>query len=540
MKNALLHAETEKIYRPVVSIDALLSSLNSRQRKAATMDNQHALVLAGAGSGKTKTIVARAAYLIEQGALAHRIQILTFTRRAASEIVARVKDHLGERASGLRANTFHQWCSSLIHRAPAAFGRKNFSTIDRDDQVQLFRRLRGKTKQGDDNKLPNAAELCEIYSFARNTNQNLTKTLKNTFPDHLAIKDQIVPIMKGYQKKKQECNYLDFDDILYLVAQRLGESPEVCRWVGKQYDHLLVDEMQDTNPLQWAVLSPLKESCHLFCVGDDAQSIYGFRGADFRNVHSFQERIPDSVVLRLNKNYRSTQEILDVPNWLLAQSPLKYNKTLVAARGKGVRPQLHTFSNEWEESGWITKDILQRREDGDSWRDHMILTRTAYSARAVESSLIAAEIPYRFIGGTKLLESAHVRDVLSLLRIIGNPNDELAIMRYLTLFPGVGDVTAARAIDCFMGATTFESAVCMLQAEKKVPAAASAALVKTNRHRDNVAKAVTTAARMLEQILESKYRNQDWPNRRCDFELVAMILPPKNVLHTRRSSCWKQ
>ena len=505
-----------------MSLEKLLSSLNNRQRKAATMGDQHALVLAGAGSGKTKTIVSRAAYLIDQGVPANRIQILTFTRRSASEIVTRVKSHLGDQASQLHASTFHAWCMSLIRRAPRAFGAKGFSVIDRDDQVLLFKALRGKAK-GEVNKLPSAAQLCEIYSFARNTGQSLSQTIRLNNPDYLDVKALMAPILKGYEEKKQERHYLDYDDILDQVAQGMSQSPKVCEWVGKQYDHLLVDEMQDTNPLQWALLNPLKETCCLFCVGDDAQSIYGFRGADFKNVHSFQERVPDSVVLKLNKNYRSTQEILDVANWLLANSPLEYGKKLVAARGAGEKPQLHSFSNEREEGSWISNDILRRRNDGDNWRDHMILARTSFSARAIESSLLAAEIPYRFIGGVKLLESAHVRDVLSLLRIIGNPLDEIATMRYLALFPGVGDVTASRVTDRLMKVDTLDSAIALLQAEKKIPPAAVAALKKVHQHRNEVSRAITIAVRMLESVLESKYRNQDWPKRQHDFKLVAKL-----------------
>lgn len=507
-----------------MSLDTLLLSLNQHQRSAATINNQHALVLAGAGSGKTKTIVSRAAYLIAQGVPAHRIQILTFTRRSASEIVVRVKNHLGDQASQLRASTFHTWCISLIRRAPAVFGAKGFSVIDRDDQIQLFRVLRGKGNgKSKGSKLPTAAQLCDIYSFARNTGLSLTKTLTRNYPEYLDVKDQLVPVMKGYEEKKQNRHYLDYDDILDLVAQRIQQSPEVCQWVGAQYDHLLVDEMQDTNPLQWSLLNPLKESCCLFCVGDDAQSIYGFRGADFKNVHSFQERVPGSVVLKLTENYRSTQEILDVSNWLMSNSPLDYGKELVAARGAGERPQLHNFLNEWEESRWITEDILRRREDGDNWRDHMILARSAYSARAVESSLLAAEIPYKFIGGVKLLESAHVRDALSLLRIIGNPLDEIAIMRYLTLFPGVGEATANHAIDQLMQTGTLESAIAILRTEKKIPSAASAALLEVAQHRNNVAEAINVAVRNLESVLESKYRNQDWPKRQRDFKMVAKL-----------------
>jgi DNA helicase-2/ATP-dependent DNA helicase PcrA len=198
---------------------------------------------------------------------------------------------------------------SLIRMAPAAFGANGFSIIDREDQVQLFRGIRGRSKLKSVD-LPAPAQLCDIYSFVRNTCTSLSKALASNTPEFLEIKKHIAPLMKEYEDKKAERHYLDYDDILNLVAQRLNESPEVRNWVAKKYRHLLVDEMQDTNPLQWALLSPLIDTCKLFCVGDDAQSIYGFRGADFRNVHSFQERVPDAAVMKLTKNYRSTQEIL--------------------------------------------------------------------------------------------------------------------------------------------------------------------------------------------------------------------------------------
>ena len=505
-----------------MSLETILSSLNSRQRAAATMDDQNALVLAGAGSGKTKTITARAGYLITQGVRANRILILTFTRRAASEIVARVKSSLGKQAESLHASTFHSWCMSLIRRAPKAFGVKGFSMMTTEDQEMIFKALRSRFSEKA-RDLPTAAQLRSIYSYARNTNQTLTQTLKRNWPEYLESKADIVSILKGYENKKRRCHYIDYDDILSLVADGMEQSSAIRRWVGKQYDHVLVDEMQDTNPLQWSLLSPLQRDCSLFCVGDDAQSIYGFRGADFKNIHSFSERIPDSVVLKLTKNYRSTQEILDVSNWLLAQSQIPYNKRLVAARGRGFLPQLHDFSDEWAESEWITSDIRKRRTEGDNWRDHMILARTSFSARAIESSLIAADIPYRFIGGVKLLESAHVNDLLSLLRVIGNPRDEIAIMRYLKLFPGVGDVTATRVTDRLSREKNLDGVISALREERIIPSTAVAALTKVSRCRENVPKAITVAVCALKPVLQQKYRNQDWPKRQHDFTLIAKL-----------------
>jgi DNA helicase-2/ATP-dependent DNA helicase PcrA len=212
---------------------------------------------------------------------------MAFTRRAANEIVERVKMHLGDAAKGLNASTFHAWCMHLIHRAPQTFGCKGYTVIDEDDQLQLFKRVRGARQS---NELPDSRKIRDLYSLAR--------------------KKAIAEVMLGYEAKKRERRYLDYDDILDVVAQRIEDSPEARSWVASLYDHLLVDEMQDTNPLQWKLIEPLREHVTLYCVGDDAQSIYRFRGADFLNVHRFSERVQGSVTLRLEDNYRSTQEIL--------------------------------------------------------------------------------------------------------------------------------------------------------------------------------------------------------------------------------------
>ena len=504
-----------------MTIDSLLFELNEHQRIAATIPRQHALVLAGAGCGKTKTIVARAAFLISSGTPSHRIQILTFTRRAASEIVERVRMHLGDAAEGLRASTFHTWCISLIRRAPAAFGCKDYSVIDRDDQLQLFRVLRGKKTTS---KLPTAAQLCDLYSFARNTGLTLDATLTKNSPDSYAQKEQIAQVMLAYEARKRARRYLDYDDILDVVAQQLSSSPDTCSWVASQYDYLLVDEMQDTNPLQWKLLDPLKRQVTLFCVGDDAQSIYGFRGADFRNVHSFSERVEGSRTLKLERNYRSTQEILDVSNWLLSESPLNYGKELIAARGSGNNlPQLHTFANEWEEGRWVADDLLERRGAGANWREHMILVRSAFGARVVESSLLAKEIPYRFIGGTKLLESAHVRDVLSVLRLVANPQDEIGWMRFLTLWNGVGEVTANRVIEHILDKQTLDECVQVIKGEAQIPPAALTVVGIVRELQNQVAMAVGNAVRAMEEVLAAKYRNQEWDKRRRDFRLVEKL-----------------
>lgn len=503
-----------------MTLAKLIDELNPQQRQAATTAAQNCLVLAGAGCGKTKTIVARAAYLIDQGLPAQQIQILTFTRRAASEIVTRVEQHMGVQAKGLRASTFHTFCMYLLRRNPRAFGLTQFSIIDRDDQLLMFRLLRGKDKG---NVLPKAAELCDLYSYARNTKAKLSDALVEQLPQAVEYKAQITELMKAYDQRKQERNFLDYDDILAIVAVHLQSSPELVKWVTGFCSALLVDEMQDTNPLQWALLQPLVGKVKLFCVGDDAQSIYGFRGADFENIHHFKERVPDAEVLTLEMNYRSTQGILDLSNWLLEQSQIEYEKHLQAYRGKGLKPQLHILSNEFEEANWIIQDLNRRHMQGAAWAEHMVLLRSGFSGRYLEGALIAANIPYRFIGGVKLLESAHVKDVLSLLRVSVNPQDDLAWMRFLTLWDGVGDVGASKLAQELIQLPDIEARCQRLERHGKVPQQAILILMQLDVLQQHVEACIGLAIDALNEQLENNYKTKDWSRRVKDFDLVKQL-----------------
>ena len=506
-----------------MSLANLIDELNPQQKQAATTEAQHSLVLAGAGCGKTKTIVARAAYLIDQGVPANQIQILTFTRRAASEIVARVELALGDQAKGLRASTFHTFCMYLLRRIPKAFGLEQFSIIDRDDQLMMFRLIRGRDDKKNPNHLPKPKELCDLYSFARNTRQKLSIALEKQMPEYFALKEQIADIMKEYEARKRARSFLDYDDILAIVAKALAESEGLVDYVASICRHMLVDEMQDTNPLQWALLEPLKERVSLFCVGDDAQSIYGFRGADFENIHHFKERVPNAQIYKLEQNYRSTQEILDLSNWLLDQSEIQYDKRLDAYRGEGVKPKMHIFPNEFDEAKWIAIDIKERHYlEGSKWSDHMVLVRSSFAARHIEAACIAANVPYRFIGGMKLLETAHVKDLLSVLRVVANPLDDIAWMRFLTLWNGVGDVGASKLSQQILLDPDMQVISTKLEKFGKVPDHAILMMKQMSVLKDQVQECVSLAIQAISEQLAENYK-KDWNRRQGDFDLVKQL-----------------
>jgi DNA helicase-2/ATP-dependent DNA helicase PcrA len=498
------------------------SGLNPEQMRAAAWNGSHALVLAGAGCGKTKTIISRAQYLIENVSPPERLQILTFTRRSASEIIERVKSGLGNKAQGLKASTFHTWCMSLIRRAPDLFGCDNSSVIDRDDQLTMFRLLRATSPEAKNALLPKAADLCDLYSFARNTRKSLRVTLEERHPESLEIFDSIAKIVTSYEDRKESRNYLDYDDILDVVAKQISQQDAVRKWVSSKYDEILVDEFQDTNPIQWDILKPISDSVRLFCVGDDAQSIYGFRGADFETIHSFGNRVDGATVLNLSTNYRSTQEILDISNWLLSESPLHYDKRLVAHRGSGRRPSLHTFSNEWQEGRWIADDLLRARSDGELWKDNMVLTRTAYASRALETCLIEKNIPYVFIGGRKLFEAAHVKDLLSTLRIVGNPKDELGWMRYLMLWEGVGETTASKAVSLLAEIVDINQALEAVSKSSRIPSRALEVIEQVASF-GTVFECLKSSIRALTPVLENAYKTQNWDKRVRDFSILERL-----------------
>ena len=411
----------------------------------------------------------------------------------------------------------------LLRRVPKAFGLEQFSIIDRDDQLMMFRLIRGKDDKKNPNQLPKPQELCDLYSFARNTRQKLSDALEKQHPEHLAFKDQIAEIMKEYETRKRARSFLDYDDILAIVASALDQSDGLADYVASLCKHMLVDEMQDTNPLQWALLEPLKDKVSLFCVGDDAQSIYGFRGADFENIHHFKDRVPNAQVFKLEQNYRSTQEILDLSNWLLDQSEIQYNKRLDAHRGEGVKPRMHIFPNEFDEAKWIAIDIKERHYlQGSKWSDHMVLVRSSFAARHIEAACITANVPYRFIGGMKLLETAHVKDLLSLLRVIANPLDDIAWMRFLTLWNGVGDVGASRLAQQLLLEPEFDLIFDKLEKFGRIPAETLLIMKQMTVLKQEVQACVSLGIQAIEAQLAENYK-KDWNRRQGDFELVKQL-----------------
>ncbi len=504
--------------------------LNSDQTRAARHEGSHLLVLAGAGTGKTRTIVARAAHLIGEGVDPRRILALTFTRKAAGELIGRLKTQVGPAADTIRAGTFHAFCLHTMRHFPKAFGLDQMTILDRDDQLELLGMVRAGVVATGEKGFPKRERIAELISYSRNTNVGFEEYLKKLDEFRASEIEKLKKVFLNYESRKRLRNYVDYDDLLWLFARTLHNErmEDVRRMIAGQFDHVLVDEMQDTNPIQWLILDGLRDDAKLFCVGDDAQSIYAFRGADFENVHSFRERVQGGQILPLHTNYRSTQPILDLANWLLAQSPLNYDKHLESVRGTGKKPKLIEFDNAAEEAAWIVHDVIDRRETGMKLKDMMILVRAAWMTRELEAALIENNIDYIFVGGTKLMQTAHVKDLLALLRAVISPRDELAWSRYLRFFDGIGDVTANRIIDKLAvlkspGDALGELPEILAATTGKNDSAASIlkGLDQVSSGAKTPEDAVTRAVEFLHPIQKKRYAN--WPKRARDYELLITL-----------------
>lgn len=510
-------------------------SLNEQQKQAVTFSGKHLLVLAGAGTGKTRTIIERALYLIRSGVPAYRIMILSFTRKSAREIVERIRMQADNTlAEGLTGQTFHSWCMSVIKNNPDIFAQSNYTILDEDDRVSCFKLLCGKRLKDADGKSIPADAVLNVYSYVMNTQCGLAdailkKVFDNAAPGDIEAtiyieqnKSVYKDIIEKYIRYKEERKYMDYDDILNVVSKALKYNQAARDYISSRYDHILVDEMQDTNPLQYELLSSFYENCHLFCVGDDAQSIYGFRGADFQSIHRFTEIVPGAEKCKLTINYRSTQEILDLSNWLLEVSPLDYDKTLQAARGKGVKPCIIHWRDEWEEANDITDKILDSIKSGEcKWSDNMVLSRSMFGMKKVEGACIRKNIPYKLYGGTSLMQSAHVRDVISAMRIVSNYQDEIAWMRYLQLWKGVGNVTATRVLTDLMKENNLDDCLECLRS-KKMQNDILTTLLSIRTLQYNPATSINRALKAMESRLKEKYADE-WAWRKEDFVVLEDV-----------------
>jgi DNA helicase II / ATP-dependent DNA helicase PcrA len=432
-----------------------IEGLNPSQREAACHPGGPLLIVAGAGTGKTMTLASRVAYLVESGVGPERILLLTFTRRAAREMLARASRLSGLDASGrVRGGTFHAVANRLLRLYGRALGlRPDFTVLDQADTADLMNLIRGELRLGQgERRFPRKETLSAIHSRTVNAGEKLAKVIDRSFPWCKEEIEGVRSILRAYTDRKRAHNVLDYDDLL-VWWRALLQVPSMGEHVGRIFDHVLVDEYQDTNALQADILAAMwRPGGNLVAVGDDAQAIYSFRSATVRNILDFPTRFPGTTVVKLERNYRSGQPILDVSNGVIALSAERHEKTLSAARPGGERPVLTTCLDEAEECDEVCRAVLEHRERGTPLRRQAVLFRTAHHSDLLEVELSRRNIPFVKYGGLKFLESAHVKDTLAVLRILENPFDEVSWFRVLQLLEGIGP-SAARRVMAELGVT---------------------------------------------------------------------------------------
>lgn len=427
-----------------------VAELNPEQYAAVTTTARRALVIAGAGSGKTRTLTYRVAWLLEQGVAPWRILLLTFTNKAAREMLERVGSLTGGEAGQLWGGTFHSIANRLLRRYGERLGyRQGFSIFDSDDQRALMKALvkeyAGKMTKSD--RFPKAEVLLSLHSLAANTCRSREEVLLREYPHLQKHEEVLARIYAAYAERKKALNAMDFDDLLLNFLRLLEEHADVRAELQERFRHVLVDEYQDTNTPQEAIIRYLvggKQSC-LMAVGDDAQSIYSWRGANVQHILRFHLNYPEAEVYRITTNYRSLPAILAISNAAIAQNTRQIPKDMQAARrGQNILPAVFPAPDNRTEAGFVARRIETLLDAGVPGKDIAVLYRAHFHSMDVQMELARRQIPFRITSGLRFFEQAHVKDVVAFLRLLGNPLDEVAFRRIAGTFPRVGEATAGK------------------------------------------------------------------------------------------------
>jgi DNA helicase-2/ATP-dependent DNA helicase PcrA len=420
--------------------------LNDEQREVVLAGGGPILVIAGAGSGKTRTLVYRVARRIESGIDPSRILLLTFTNKAAREMLRRVEALLTVDTRRLMGGTFHSVGNRLLRRFGTRVGiGANFSILDEEDSREMFEASLSDQKVPlAEKRFPRGDVLADLYSFTVNTSRPFPEVLAERAPHFLSLEEDIVRVFQRYRERKRAANACDYDDLLLAWKRLLEESPEAAAALAASYDEVLVDEYQDTNRLQGEIVDLMaKVRRNVTVVGDDAQAIYSFRGASFENILGFPERYPGAKTFRLTRNYRSTPEILALANASIAHNARQFEKELTASRGSGALPAVVPLPDIPDQARFAAQRLLEWHDEGEKLSDLAVLYRAHYQALELQIELTRRGIPYEIRSGTRFFEQRHVKDVLAFLRLVVNPKDELSWKRALKVFPRIGERSAA-------------------------------------------------------------------------------------------------
>ena len=426
------------------------NELNESQFKAASAVDGNYLVIAGAGTGKTRTLVYRVARLIESGYEPSSILLLTFTRKAAKEMMSRAAALLDNRCSRIQGGTFHSFANLTLRKYAKSINLDSgFTILDQGDSEDVINLIRSKLNLADKKKrFPNKETIHRVLSLSINTSRTIESILEEDYPHFLEYSDKFYEIRKYFDEYKRKNNLLDYDDLLIYLLKFLTEKNEASKRLLSTIKFIMVDEYQDTNKLQADIVKALSlYNNNVMVVGDDSQSIYSFRGANFKNIIDFPKLFDNVTLIKLEENYRSTQPILNFTNHIIERAIEKYPKVLFTRKTEGELPAIISAKNENLQSKFIVERILELREEGISLSEMAVLFRSSFFSFDLEIELKKANIPFVKFGGMKFVEAAHVKDVLAFMRISENTRDFVSWMRILVLHEGIGTKTAQQIID---------------------------------------------------------------------------------------------
>lgn len=507
--------------------------LNREQYEVVTKADGPCLVLAGAGSGKTRTIVYRVAYLIEKGVNPGNILLLTFTNKAAKEMLQRVALLLkGQAIKGLWGGTFHHIANLILRKYATLIGyQPNFTILDEEDSICLIKiclkELKIDTKT---RRYPTPSVIKSLISYAKNSASNFVDVVEIKHPRWLEIIDDIKKIAKLYEQRKKNHGLMDFDDLLTNLLILLKTKNKVTEALGQKFQYILVDEYQDTNKIQAEIIRELAWAHkNILVVGDDAQSIYSFRAAEIKNILDFPKIFAKTKIFHLETNYRSTPEILGLANDIIEKNSHQYPKNLKSIKKTYLKPTLVALSSSEQEAEFIREIILQLRDEGTPLEKIAVLFRATHHSQALEFELTRSDIPYDYRGGLRFFERAHIKDIIAFLKVIANVRDEISWRRLLNMQLGIGEATSQKIVISLIKAADIKAA--LREAEQTI-------LNEKAAQGFFELKKIFTAAlktekllpkELIKEIIKSAYRNylelnyQNFQERLDDLEQLAIF-----------------
>jgi len=503
-------------------------ALNPAQFEAVTILQGPLLVIAGAGSGKTRALTYRVARLVEEGVQPSSILLLTFTRKAAQEMLRRAAALLDHRCESVAGGTFHSFANMTLRSYAERLGfQSGINILDRADAEDAINLLRARMKLNlKERRFPRKKTIAAIYSKAVNKVTPIEEVILEDYPHFLKESMDLLRLYEAYQKYKRENLLMDYDDLLIYLRTLLEENPDVREKLSQTYCYIMVDEYQDTNKIQADIIKFLAATHNnVMVVGDDSQSIYAFRGANFRNIIDFPEMFPGTKIIKLEENYRSTQPILDVANVIIDRAREKYTKVLFTQKKGSTVPVLVVAQDERMQSQFVSQRILELREEGIPLNEIAVLFRASYHSFDLEIELNQRNIPFVKVGGFKFMETAHIKDLLAHLKILANPLDSVSWHRVLLMVERIGPKTAQEILQSVASSNT---GIKGLTTVKPKPGWAQAfeRLRKELENLDgNHLPLVETGDRLMryyEPILEKKY--DDYPKRAKDLEHLLTIM----------------